>query len=122
MRKALHCSSVAKWQSGWPNPPEEEIAHQAYTGSARTGAATEIAAVVATAVTRRQANDVFMPDDRCWMEPHQITPESHARGTNKRASSGAQLLSRPFVFGSRLNGTSSHRVRNVNSEIITATS
>jgi hypothetical protein len=66
IRKVLHCSSVAKWQSGWPNPPEEEIAHQAYTGSARTGAAvTEIATVVATAVTRRQANDVFMPDDRC---------------------------------------------------------
>jgi hypothetical protein len=62
MRKALHCSSVAKWQSGWPNPPEEEIAHQVYTGSARAGvAANEMAAAVAVAVTKSQANDVFMP-------------------------------------------------------------
>jgi hypothetical protein len=66
MRKALHCSSVEKWQSGWPNPPEDEIAHQAYTGSARAGVtANEIAAAVAIAATERQTNDVFMPDDRC---------------------------------------------------------
>jgi hypothetical protein len=68
MRKVLHCSSVAKWQSGWPNPPEEEIAHQAYTGSARADvvAANEMAAAVAIAVSEGQTNDVFMPDDRCW--------------------------------------------------------
>ena len=28
LKNAVHWSSVAKWQSGWPKPPVEETAHQ----------------------------------------------------------------------------------------------